>query len=120
MRFKLLFSRIACSALLFALACCFQVGAVAQEEATTEQEQATEQQDPEKVAALMTAAQTGDLDAVKQLIESGVDVNSKTRYSATALSFAAEKGHLEIVKYLVEGGAEVMVKDSFYLSLIHI
>ncbi len=114
MRFKLLFSRIACSALLFALACCFQVGVVAQEEATTEQEQATEQQDPEKVAALMTAAQTGDLDAVKQLIESGVDVNSKTRYSATALSFAAEKGHLEIVKYLVEGGAEVMVKDSFY------
>ena len=88
MRFKLLFSRIVCSVLLFALACCFQIGAVAQEEATTEQEQATEQQqDPEKVSALMTAAQTGDLDAVKQLIESGVDVNSKTRYSATALSF---------------------------------
>ncbi len=70
----------------------------------------------EEVSAqeLFNAAQSGDLETVKSAIEAGVDVNSKTRYSATALSFAAEKGHLEIVKYLIEHGADPNVQDSFY------
>ncbi len=63
---------------------------------------------------LFNAAQTGDLDEVKAAIEAGADVNSKTRYSATALSFAAEKGHLEIVKFLIENGADPNVQDTFY------
>jgi len=71
---------------------------------------------PQEMGAqdLFDAAQTGDLEKIKTAIEAGVDVNSKTRYSATALSFAAEKGHLEIVKLLLENGADVAVKDTFY------
>jgi outer membrane protein assembly factor BamB len=64
--------------------------------------------------SLFDAAQAGDLEGVKAAIEAGIDVNSKTRYSATALSFAAEKGHLEIVRYLIEQGADPNVKDNFY------
>lgn len=63
---------------------------------------------------LFNAAQVGDLDAIKATLEAGVDVNSKTRYSATALSFAAEKGHLDIVKLLIEKGADPNVQDTFY------
>jgi outer membrane protein assembly factor BamB len=63
---------------------------------------------------LVTAAQIGDIETVTRLLDEGVDVNSKTRYGATALSFAAEKGNLELVKLLVERGADVNVKDSFY------
>lgn len=73
--------------------------------------QATEPSSPQ---ALFNAAQTGDLDAIKEALKAGVDVNSKTRYSATALSFAAEKGHLDIVKLLIEKGADPNVQDTFY------
>ena len=66
------------------------------------------------VDSLFKAAQDGDLERLRTLIEKGVDVNSKTRYSATALSFAAEKGHLEMVRFLLEKGADPNVQDSFY------
>lgn len=68
----------------------------------------------DQASDLFTAAQDGDLEAVKAAIEAGVDVNAKTKYAATALSFAAEKGHLEIVRFLVEKGADVNVQDQFY------
>lgn len=64
--------------------------------------------------ALVSAAQAGDIETVTRLLDEGVDVNSKTRYGATALSFAAERGNLELVKLLVERGADVNVQDSFY------
>ena len=75
--------------------------------------EATPQQS-DRVQELFDAAQAGDLDSVKAAIDSGVDVNAKTKYSGTALSFAAEKGHLEVVKYLMEKGADPNAKDTFY------
>lgn len=57
--------------------------------------------------ALMLAAQIGNSEIVKSMIESGAAVNSKTRGGTTALMWAAFKGHLETVKLLVELGAEV-------------
>lgn len=63
---------------------------------------------------LWEASRRGDLDRIKTLLSSGVDVNSKTRYGATALSYAADKGHLEVVRFLVEAGADVNSVDTFY------
>jgi ankyrin repeat protein len=60
------------------------------------------------------AARRGDAVAVKAFLDKGVDVNSKTRYGATALSYACDKGHVEVVKLLIERGADVNVKDTFY------
>jgi ankyrin repeat protein len=62
----------------------------------------------------LAAARKGDLEKVRAMLDRGVDVNSKSRYGATALSFASEHGHLEVVRLLVERGADVNVRDTFY------
>ena len=93
----------ACWICLFGIGCLFACSTLTAQESEVPSAQ-----------KLFNAAQTGDLEAVKAAIKQGADVNSMTRYSATALSFAAEKGHLEIVKFLIESGADPNVRDTFY------
>ena len=97
----MLISWIACAAVLFGQAA---PPAQAQKPPT----------DPVKAEAFSAAVRKGDLAAVKQLLDSGVDVNTKFRYDATAISFASDRGYAEIVKLLIERGADVNVKDTFY------
>ena len=66
------------------------------------------------------AARNGELATVKQAIEAGIDVDAKSAYGATALFFACDRGHEEVVNFLLEKGADPNIKDTFYLSLIHI
>jgi len=69
---------------------------------------------PTKAEQLQDAARKGDAAAVKQLLDSGVDVNTKFRYNATALFFACDAGNVEVVKVLLDHGADINVKDTFY------
>jgi len=55
--------------------------------------------------ALVSAAQTGNFDNVKRLVEVGADVNERSRYGHSALEQAALNGHLEIVEYLLSKNA---------------
>ena len=64
--------------------------------------------------ALSDAARRGDAARVRQLLDEGVDVDTKFRYNRTALSFAADRGHADVVKLLIERGADVNAKDTFY------
>jgi ankyrin repeat protein len=68
----------------------------------------------DKADALSEAARKGDAVAVKQLLDEGVDVNTKFRYNRTALSFAADRGHVDVVKLLLDRGADVNTEDTFY------
>jgi uncharacterized protein len=52
------------------------------------------------------------IDAVKLLLEAGVDPDAKTPDGDTALHLAAFAGKLDIVRTLVEGGADLNVKDA--------
>lgn len=63
---------------------------------------------------LLEAARKGDTAKVKQLLDQGVDVNSKSKYGTTALSFASGRGYTEIVQILLAKGADVNAKDTFY------
>lgn len=62
-----------------------------------------------KNMALMFAANEGDLNKVKELLDKGANANAK--YGDTALIRASWNGHTEIVEALVEAGADVNVKD---------
>ena len=54
---------------------------------------------------LMDAAENGQLDVVKYLVDNGANVNTIDKAYRTPLMLAAEKGHLDVVKYLVDKGA---------------
>jgi ankyrin repeat protein len=60
---------------------------------------------------LHTAAFTGSLEKVRQLIQAGVDVNSADLYGWTPLHDAAIQGHTEVVKLLLAAGAQVDAQD---------
>ncbi len=72
---------------------------------------------------LMIAAERGEIERIKKLIDSGADVNAKSldcefrihgsaREDKTALMFAAENGHIEAVRLLIEHGADMAMKDT--------
>jgi photosystem II stability/assembly factor-like uncharacterized protein len=68
----------------------------------------------DRADALSEAARRGDAAKAKELLDAGVDVNTKFRYDRMALSFAADRGHIEVVKLFIERGADLNAKDTFY------
>jgi len=57
-----------------------------------------------------TAAQKGDVNAVRQLIADRVNVNAKDYYGKTPLHVAAETGHEKVAALLIEAGADMEVR----------
>jgi uncharacterized protein len=63
---------------------------------------------PDGEAALMAAARTGKVAAIKELLDHGVDVNAKESLRGqTALMGAVLENHLDAAKYLLERGADI-------------
>jgi ankyrin repeat protein len=61
---------------------------------------------------LMTAARTGNVDAVRMLLDRGADVNARERYKGqTALMWAAAERHTDVVKLLLSRGADWRVRS---------
>ena len=56
------------------------------------------------------AAGTGNMEAVKQHIAAGTDLNAKNKYGRTPLHRAAGEGHKEIAELLIAKGADVNPK----------
>lgn len=72
-----------------------------------------------EVVKLCYYAHVGNLDMVKQIIETGlVNVNEVDYSDRTALHAAAAAGHPEIVQYLVEQGADRSIQDSWGITPI--
>jgi ankyrin repeat protein len=67
--------------------------------------------------ALMMASRSGNVDAVRVLLEHGAQVNSRETWGGTtALMWAVSEHHPDVVKLLIERGADVSAKSNFVPS----
>ena len=63
-----------------------------------------------RLIELIEAIEKGDIEAVKQHLAAGTDVNAKTGSGWTPLHYAAREGHKEITDLLLTSGADVNAK----------
>ena len=61
--------------------------------------------------SIHTAAEGGNIEAVKQHLAAGADVNAKGYRERTPLHYAAHGGQKEIAELLIAAGADVNAKD---------
>ena len=61
----------------------------------------------------MVASRTGNVDAMKVLLDHGADVNAKeTLRGTTPLMWAADEGHAPAIKLLIERGADIKARSN--------
>jgi hypothetical protein len=68
-------------------------------------------QDKAPDISIHDAAREGNIEAVKQHLAAGANVNTKNNRGKTPLHRAAEKGHKEITELLIAAGADLNAKD---------
>ena len=54
---------------------------------------------------IIEAVKIGNIDIIKELVESGADVDREDTGRISTLMYASKNGHLEVVKYLVANGS---------------
>ena len=62
--------------------------------------------------SLLDAAKKGNIEAVKQYLDAGADVNAKGVGGITPLNYAVGKDHKEIAELLIAKGANVNAKNN--------
>ena len=62
------------------------------------------------------AAIIGDIEAVKQYLDAGGDVNAKDEATTTPLYWAASYGHKEIVELLIANGEDVNLRSGMVVK----
>ena len=60
--------------------------------------------------SIHAAAYEGNIEAVKQHLAAGADVNAKGKYGRTPLHYAASRGLKKIIELLIARGADVNTK----------
>ena len=72
------------------------------------------------LTALHYAAQNGNLDIIKFLVEHGADISAQDYgQSRSVIHFAALNGDIECIKYLTEHGADLLDKDANGATAFH-
>ena len=66
------------------------------------------------------AARDGNIEAVKQHLAAGTDVNAKGKYEETPLLYATLEGHKEIAELLITKGANVNAEDKWGNTPLHL
>ena len=69
--------------------------------------------------SIQAAIAVGNIEAVKQHLAAGSDVNAKNSDDWTPLQIAADKGHKEIAELLIDKGADVNAKGDFSWTPLH-
>jgi len=68
---------------------------------------------------LVKALQSGDLDRVRQLVETGADLEQRDERGSTAIHYAA-CGQYHIAEYLLAKGADIEATDCDGLTPLHV
>ena len=76
--------------------------------------------EPPDDTPLHSAAENGNLEIVKCLIENGALINEKGNNGCPPLSAAVCEGEFEVVKFLIENGAVVNAKDDQDFTPLHL
>lgn len=86
----------------------------------------TTEEKPDEIAeaappssTILEAAFLGNVDAVKEHIANGSDLNLKDAYGSTALSIAATFGKTEIALLLIDGGADLTTTSADGSTPLH-
>ena len=58
------------------------------------------------------AANRGNIEAVKQHLNAGTDVNAKNEFGSAPLHYAAVNDHKEIIELLIANGADMNARDN--------
>lgn len=82
------------------------------EECRTDRESADQSCTDKVIEALLRAASEGHVGTVRDLAETGVDLDAIDRYEQTALMKAAVEGHAAVVRFLTEIGADLDNRDA--------
>jgi len=61
---------------------------------------------------LIAAAERGDVDAVRNLLTQGANINAQDARGRTAIMAATHKNQVEVVRALIELGADINVRDN--------
>ena len=70
-------------------------------------------EDESEQADVWSAAESGDIEALQQLVKDGADLNtSRANDQQLPLALATRNGHAEAVKFLLESGADVDGQDA--------
>jgi ankyrin repeat protein len=72
-----------------------------------------------KIPAFQNAILEGDLAKVKQLFESGMDVDTKDKFGCTPAYWALSVGQKELFEYLLNKGADVNAKTNDGCTPLH-
>ena len=73
----------------------------------------------EELEEIFHAIEDGNIEAVKQHLAAGADVNAKDNIEWTPLHMAADLGYKEIVELLLTNGADVNAKDYKGVTPLH-
>ena len=72
-----------------------------------------------KISAFHNAILEGDLAKVKQLVESGMDIDAPDKFGWTLTYWALSAGQKEVAEYLLSQGADVTAKTDDGRTLLH-
>jgi len=70
--------------------------------------------------AWFEAAKSGDIEALKQMLSDGFDINTQDKKLNTALHFATKHQQYATMSFLIEQGADLMIQNDWLSTPLHL